>query len=265
MAIDRLRRLETFARAGWFARGVVYALLAYLAFATSARDEGTLGVLRHVQTMPAGGVLLPLLAIGLCFYGIYRLHCALFDGEGKGSDAKGVAIRIGYAGSALAHFAFAWLALKLLSGRSQQDGETEQGMARFVLDLPYGGTLLGLLGAAFLLAALHELRKAWNASFMSGIDPRAPAWVKPVGQAGTAARALVFLVVGYSLVRAAWMAQASEVKGLDDALTALRGEPLVYGLVILGLLLFGIFSFVEARWRRIGNEDLIARLKAAAR
>lgn len=263
--MDRLRRLETFARAGWFARGVVYLLLAYLAFATGTRDEGTVGVLRYVQTMPAGGILLTLLAVGLCFYGIYRLHCALFDGEGKGGDAKALAIRTGYAGSALAHLALAWLALKLLNGRSQEGGETEKGVARFILELPFGGTLLGILGAAFLLAALHQARKAWTASFMADIDPRAPSWVCPVGQAGTAARAVVFAIVGYSLLSAGWFAQAHHVKGLDDALSALRGQPLIYAFVILGLAMFGLLSLVETRWRRIRNEDVVARFKAAIR
>lgn len=263
--MNKLRQLETFARAGWFARGVVYTLLGYLAIATGSRNEGAVGVLQHVREMPAGKTLLVLLAIGLAFYGAYRLYGAGMDSEGHGHDPKGIAVRVGHSASGAAHFFLAWVALKILSGKASASGDTEESAARVILDLPLGGTLLGAVGLAFLAAAFHQVKKAWGAKFMASISPQAPNWVKPVGQAGIAARAAVFAIIGYSLIRAGWLANANEAKGLDGALSALRGEPLVYALVALGLFMFGIFSFVEARWRRIRNEDVVARLKAAAR
>ena len=72
--MNRLRRLETFARAGWLARGVVYCLLAYIALTSAgASDASPQGVFRSVRDMPGGSVLLILLAIGLALYGAYRL------------------------------------------------------------------------------------------------------------------------------------------------------------------------------------------------
>ena len=58
---------------------------------------------------------------------------------------------------------------------------------------------------------------------------------------------------------------AGEVKGMGDALVSLTDNPSLYLLVAAGLFLFGVHSFVEARWRRIRDEDVIARLTAAAR
>jgi len=264
--MNRLRRLETFARAGWLARGVVYCLLAYIALTSAgASDASPQGVFRSVRDMPGGSVLLIMLAIGLALYGAYRLYGAALDSEGKGDDAKGIAIRLGYAASGIAHFVLAWAAVRLASGNSDSGGGREKEAAGMLLDMPLGGTLLGAIGLGFLAAAVHQAVKAWTTEFMKGVAPQAPAWVVPVGRAGLAARAVVFAVIGYSLVRAGWFGTAGEVKGLGDALSALTEHAALYTLVAAGLFLFGVHSLVEARWRRIRDEDVVTRLRAAAR
>lgn len=263
--MNRLRRLETFARTGWFARGVVYCLLAYIAITGSgASDPSPQAVFRSIREMPAGTILLALLAIGLALYGAYRLYGAALDSEGKGDGAKGIAVRIAYAASGLAHFLLAWAALRLASGGGAGEGR-EKEAAGMLLDVPLGGALLGLVGAGFLAGAAYQAVKAWTTEFMRDLAPGAPAWAVPVGRAGLAARAVVFAVIGYSLVRAGWFDAAGEVKGMGDALVSLTDNPSLYLLVAAGLFLFGVHSFVEARWRRIRDEDVIARLTAAAR
>lgn len=265
--MNRLRRLETFARAGWCARGFVYCLLAYFALTGAGASDATpQGVFRSVREAAGGTFLLALLAIGLAFYGTYRLYGAALDSEGKGDSAKGIAVRIGYAASGVAHFILAWAAIRLASGDTAGgDGEREQAAAGMLLDLPLGGTILGAIGLCFLAAAVHQAIKAWTTEFMDGVAAQAPAWVVPVGRAGLAARAVVFAIIGASLVRAGWFGSAGEVKGLGDALSALTEHRGLYLLVAGGLFLFGVHSFVEARWRRIRDEDVVARLKAAAR
>jgi hypothetical protein len=263
--MNKLRRLETFARTGWFARGVVYCLLASIALSGSAAgDASPQAVFRSVRDMPAGTLLLALLAMGLALYGAYRLYGAARDSENRGDDAKGIAVRIGYAASGIAHFVLAWAALRLATGGGAEDGK-EKAAAGMLLDMPLGGVLLGLIGAGFLAAAAQQAIKAWTTEFIRDLDPAAPAWAVPVGRAGLAARAVVFAVIGVSLVRAGWFGAAGEVKGLGDALSALTENPLLYLLVAAGLFLFGVHSFVEARWRRLRDEDVIARIMSARR
>ncbi|MGV3730546.1 MAG: DUF1206 domain-containing protein [Sphingopyxis sp.] len=265
--MNRLRRLETFARAGWCARGVVYCQLAFFALTSANASEASpQGVFRAVKDMAGGPYLLGLLALGLALYGAYRLYGAALDSDGKGDEAKGIAIRIGYAASGITHFVLAWAAIRLASGgASGGNGEQEQAAAGMLLDMPLGGTLLGAIGLGFLAAAAHQATKAWTTEFMQGLAAEAPAWAVPVGRAGLAARAVVFAVIGVSLVRAGWFGSAGEVKGLGDALSALTEHAELYLLVAAGLFLFGVHSFVEAKWRRIRDEDVVARLKAAAR
>lgn len=263
--MNKLRRLETFARTGWFARGVVYCLLAWIAVTgSSATDASPQAVFRSVRDMPFGTMLLVLLAIGLALYGAYRLYGAALDSEHKGRDAKGVAVRVGYAASGIAHFILAWAALRLASGGGAEAGR-EKEAAGMLLDLPLGGLLLGLVGSAFLAAAIHQAVKAWTTEFAKDLDAGAPSWAVPVGRVGLAARAVVFAVIGLSLVRAGWFGTAGEVKGLGDALSSLADNPTLYLLVAAGLFLFGVHSFVEARWRRLRDEDMIARIMSARR
>lgn len=263
--MDRLRRLETFARTGWFARGVVYCLLAWIALTGSSADDASpQAVFRSVLDMPAGSILLALLAMGLALYGAYRLYGAALDSENNGTGTKGVAVRVGYAASGIAHFILAWAALRLASGGGAEEGR-EKEAAAMLLDLPLGGLLLGLVGAAFLAAAVQQAVKAWTSEFAKDLDAAAPAWAVPVGRAGLAARAGVFAVIGASLIRGGWFGTAGEVKGLGDALSALTDNPPLYLLVAAGLFLFGVHGFVEARWRRLRDEDMIARIMASRR
>ena len=265
--IDKARQLETFARAGWFARGVVYCLLGYLAIVgTGSSDASPQGVLRSVQDMPAGAWLLGLLALGLAFYGVYRLYGAALDTENKGDDAKGAAIRMGYAASGLAHLFLAYAAIRLATGQAVGgDGETEQRAAGMMLDIPLGETIVGLLGLAFLAAAAQQLAKAWTTEFMQDMAAGAPPWVVHVGRAGLVARAVVFAIIGSSLISAGWFGAAGKVKGVGDALFSLAGHPELYFLVAAGLLMFGIHGIIDAKWRRVRSEDVVSVLKARTR
>jgi type IV secretory pathway VirB2 component (pilin) len=64
----------------------------------------------------------------------------------------------------------------------------------------------------------------------------------------------VFITVGVFLIVAAAEAKPGEAKGLDSSLRALTETPLgpwLLALVALGLIIFGLFSCCETRWRRV--------------
>ena len=79
-------------------------------------------------------------------------------------------------------------------------------------------------------------------------------WITVIGTIGHVARAIVFGLVGWFLLKAAYEYDANEAVGLDGALTKiLRAEygPWLLGLVAAGLIAFGVYSLSEARYRRI--------------
>jgi hypothetical protein len=75
-----------------------------------------------------------------------------------------------------------------------------------------------------------------------------------VGVVGHMARGVVFGLMGFFLVRAAWQYDPKEAVGLDGALAELLrqdyGDTLL-GLVASGLLAYGLYCFVEARYREV--------------
>ena len=62
---------------------------------------------------------------------------------------------------------------------------------------------------------------------------------------------MVFAVIGWSVVKSAWFVKAEGVRGLGGAIAALREMGWLYTLVAVGLILFGIFSLISARYRTI--------------
>ena len=256
--------MEAMTRIGFAARGIMYVLIGYLALRSGrAKDEGA--ALQFLNG-GSGKLLLAAMAFGFLGYGIWRLSEALVDTEGHGSDAKGVAVRTGGAASGIIHLALSFTAAKLAWGeRGGGAGEGAQVGAESALDLPGGQIVLGLVAAALIVTGLYQLVKAVRAGFLRHLDGQAArqTWIVWMGRLGYAARALIFLITGWFFWRAASEDDASEAGGLQEALASL--PDMLEFATAAGLLLFGLFSLVEARFRRINDPHVLDRLKAAAR
>ncbi|MGE5953177.1 MAG: DUF1206 domain-containing protein, partial [Qipengyuania vulgaris] len=84
----------------------------------------------------------------------------------------------------------------------------------------------------------------------------APSATRWLGGAGYIARGVVYTVIGWSLFKAGFMSSgASQVKTLGDAVASLAGEGFIFTLTAIGLMLFGLFSLVLARYRIIPELD----------
>jgi hypothetical protein len=98
------------------------------------------------------------------------------------------------------------------------------------------------------------LRKYHDKLRLGQMGPRTRRLVDVTGVAGGAARGLVFAVAGVFAVRAAIDYEPDKAKGLDDTLRTFADTPLGPWLLVCvaaGLVLFGVFSFAMARWRRV--------------
>jgi len=254
MAIDKSQKFITLVRLGYAARGLTYILLGVLALGTSGKAiEGAKGVFDYLQEMPLGTPLLWVVALGLLAYGLFKMMSGAANVQRRDSDAMGIAKRLGDLGSGVAHFFLAYAAYKFATGQKDSAAGTDgaQAMAGPVLNLSLGPVVIGLLGLGLIAAAAMQARRAATGDFMRHIASRAPKSIEAIGRAGHAARAVVFAVIGWSLVQGAWLSSESKVKGLGEALLALRDTGLLYTLVAIGLLLFGAFSLVTARYRII--------------
>ena len=84
--------------------------------------------------------------------------------------------------------------------------------------------------------------------------------MRPAGQIGYAARALVIAMVGYFIVQAGL--HGERLRSFGDALAMLRdGQDTLFKLIAGGLILFGLVSLVMAKYRRVADDDVVDRVK----
>lgn len=253
------------ARFGYAAKGVVYitigVLAAYAALTTGGRTTDSRGALEEILFQPYGKYLLGAIAIGLAGYALWRFVQAVKDTENKGSGAKGIAFRIGYAVIAVIYAGLAFSAVQLIlgsGGESKGDTASREWTAT-LLAQPFGQWLVGAVGAGFVAAAISHFYKAYSAKFreklMTGqMSAKAQTFALRSGQLGLTARGVVFGLIGAFLIQAALHSNAGEARGLGGALTVLGQQ--IYGQILLALVAFGLVAYgfymlVLARYRRI--------------
>ncbi|MGH3148565.1 MAG: DUF1206 domain-containing protein, partial [Rubrobacter sp.] len=254
--------VEKLARLGYVAKGVVYAVIGFLALreALGAGGKATdpSGAIQAVGTQPFGGVMLALLAAGLACYALWKVVQGVMDPDDKGSDAHGILRRVCYVGSGALHGILAYTAAQSIFGAedSSEDAATASAMA---YQPPLGQILVGLVGLVVIGVGLYQLHAAYEAKFRDDLrlDRMSEAelsWVIRAGRAGTAARALAIGAAGAFLILAAYQSDPSETRGLGAALEALQQQPLgsyMLGTIAVGFLVYGVFMFAIAHYRRI--------------
>lgn len=264
--VDKSEKFSWLVRVGYFSRAILYTVVGLIALTSAGRiAEGTAGIFKAIEEFPAGTAILWIMVFGLFGYALFRFCSPIFDIENEGADAKGWGKRIGHAGSAIGHLALAWSAFKFATDNNSGGGGAQEA-ASGVLGVEFGGILLGLLGLTFFIAAFNQGKKGVTGSFMNRISPQAPDFTRMIGGAGYVARAVVFVIIGWSLVGAGVMSQGSDqVKTIGDAVASLADDGIWFTLVAIGLLLFGLFSFILARYRiipELSSESKVPKFRA---
>lgn len=261
--MESIARFETLTRIGFAARGLTYILIGWLAI-EAGRATGASGALASLAEGP-GRLVLWLVAIGLLAYGAWKIIEAAFDIEGAGGGAKGAAVRTGHVISGVVHLFLALTALDLAMGTPSSgggDGEDARAATSWLLDLPAGALLVRLVAVALIAAGAYQVVQAVQLRFLKHLEARAAtqAWVKWVGRLGYLARGVVFVLVGMMFWRAGTSESAGAAGGTGEALASLSGTTQL--VVAAGLAMFGIFSLVQAVYRRIADPQVVQRLTA---
>jgi hypothetical protein len=240
---------EVVTRLGFAARGLMYGAIGWLAI-VSGRTEDAKGIIGYLEHK-AGAVLVAIMAAGFFSYAAWRFLEAWLDTEDHGRDAKGVAVRLGGAGSGLIHLGLGVAAILAAFHARRGSGDGPESGAAMALSLPGGEWLLYLAAAVAAGAGIQQFRKAWLMKFLRHFkaDAAKRAWIGWLGRIGYAARGCVFLIVGWLLLGAARTHSAGVAGGIDDAIGSL--PRLIQLAVAAGVLLFGLFSLTEAAYRRV--------------
>ena len=115
-------------------------------------------------------------------------------------------------------------------------------------------------GLFWLAAGAGQLMTAYVAHFtrdlktgsMSAQEVKTATWM---GRIGFAARGIVFALIGVIILQTAFAVGASQSPGIDGALAVLARGPfgaIMLGAVAIGLIVFGAYSAMCAKWNKIG-------------
>jgi hypothetical protein len=239
------------ARAGIVARGVMWLVVGLLAgnVALGGHDQADKnGALETLKQQPFGKLLLVVLALAFLAHAAFRVL------EGSvGEDELGK--RVWQFSRAVIYLFLAGSTVKLLvSGAGKENAAKPTAT---VMGWPGGRWIVGAVGAAIIVTGIVMAVRGFRQDFTDKLDMpggRMRDVVKKVGFAGLAGRGLVYALVGGFLVEAAVRFDPHKAKGLDASLKTLARQP--YGAVLLwiavaALLSFAIWSFLEARYRKV--------------
>ncbi len=254
--------VRVMARFGYVAKGVVYATIGLLAMLEAlgmgGRTASPDGAMQSIGSRPLGGFLLVLLSAGLAGYALWKVVQGVMDPDDRGSDAHGAIRRVAYVGSGAIHGLLAYTAAQSVFG-AEDTSEDAMAASAMAYQPPVGRILVTVVGIAVIGVGLYQLYAAYGAKFrgelaLGRMGEARDMWTTLLGRIGTAARALAIGAAGAFLVLAAYQSDPQETRGLGGALETIQQQPLgsyMLGVIAAGLVLYGLFMFLVARYRYI--------------
>ncbi|MGY5311689.1 DUF1206 domain-containing protein [Nocardia gipuzkoensis] len=247
------------ARFGFIARGIAYIVIGILAFmlavGTAQHEPNAGGALAALAGKPLGYLLLWILALGFAALAAWRLAQAATVPAGSPNELRLRALALGlfYA------VAFFVVLRFVVDGRSPQPSDAvARDVTARVLGWDGGQVVVLLIGLAILalgvlitlrglrLAFVDDLRMGW----MTQASRESVIWL---GRFGYLARGVIVVGIGLATVVAAADYDPANAKGVDAVLHDFADSALGPWLLIvvsLGLMAFGVLSFLQARYRR---------------
>jgi len=246
---------EALARFGFFARGFVYVLVggvaARVAILQHGRANGPADALARTLTGWGGRLVLAVVAAGLVAFVFFRAAQCV--------RTRRRFAQIGYVGSAFGNLFLAIAAVRIffhVRAGGDAAGLREAG-ARLVSEawgrgaLELGGAIAVVVGGVEMARALLDKLPA---DFTSAIMARErKRWTSALARGGVFAHGVVLAVAGVSICRAGFEANPRALSGTEAALRTIKradAGPVLFALVAVGLLAYGLSHLVLAAHRR---------------
>jgi Domain of Unknown Function (DUF1206) len=258
------------ARTGLVAKGLSFGIVGFLAAKLAVGHGGEVtsreGALQTIAHHSYGKFLLILLACGFAAYALWRFVQAFAErddpGDGATGDLKKWGKRAGYVGRGLIYGGLAYSSVKILLGAAQKSqNQRAHKTAAQILSWPAGTWIVGAIGVLIIGAGLWNLYRGLSGSFedrwrTGQMSHTARTWGVRVGVLGHLARAVVFSLIGIFVVKAALDYNPRDAIGIDGALQKLAHAsygPYLLGVTAAGLVCYGLFCLVDARYRDVST------------
>lgn len=258
--------VKRLARFGLAAKGAVYllsGLLALLAALSIGRHSGSAadksGVFSFIYQQPMGKVLLAAIAVGLLCYAAWRLMQGIKDTEHKGNDLKGLARRGSYIFRGLLYCSIAFYAAKVALYHAVSHGDSNEKLARQLIDKPFGQVLTGIVAVIMFISGFVQLANAFSGRYKKHVQHaqykgRIASLLIHAGRLGYTARGIVWFIIGWLFLKAAIQASPGQAGGSADVFQWLQSwqyGDILLAIVAAGLVCYGIFMFLRARYQPI--------------
>ncbi len=248
---------------GLIAKGFVYVLLGVLAFMAAFHiggqqnaDADKAGVLQFLNDSFAGEWLIPILAVGLLCYSLWRFIGAAKFAKGENKKWKEIAR---YILSGIVYLSVAISAFRIGANQSRREEDSQQEFASELLSKPFGEWLLGI--AALIIAAIgvYQIYYALSEKYKRHVQKmslhtKASSLMLTAGKTGYLARGGVWLIIAFLMLQAAFAASSAKAGDTGKAFDAIEGSPIgpfLPAALGVGLIAYGLFNFVRARYEKL--------------
>jgi hypothetical protein len=256
--------IEPLARLGYASKAFIYATIGLLAAAAALQRGGTVtdtrGALRVILSHPLGNTVLFILAIGLLGYAVWRVLYAILDPQRR-TGFKGLVIRLGYLIRGLIYGGLGVEAFRLARGLRASHGTdtTVRLWTAKLMALPMGEWLVGIIGAITAAYGVSEIIDAVRGSDehhkdLSSLEPGRRRTLTRICRFGVASRALIIVVLGVLLVRAAMLHDPGTATGVRGSILNLAGAgpgTWLLGFTAIGLIAYAVDQALHARYGQI--------------
>lgn len=257
--------IKKVARTGFVAKGVVYAITGILtfmaAFNMGGQKAGRLQVLQFLDKQTFGNILLILMGIGLACYATWRFIQSISDPEHIGDDTKGKAKRTAFFLSGLLYLGLAVMAvLRVINaGGGGGSGGAQSAQQSSWLASETGLIIIGIVGAGIAIAGIFQFIKAYKNDYykkfdlMSLSEEKRRESIKKTAKIGLSARGVIFLIIGFFALKAAFNSNPSKIKSTTEVFSFIQESSYgawLLGVVAAGLVAYAIYMFLMAKYRK---------------
>lgn len=256
--------LKKIARIGYVAKGSVYGLTGILtflaAFNLGAEKTDQLKVLAFLEEQTFGNILLGILGAGLFCYSFWRFIQAISDPESIGTDKKAKVKRTAFFISGCIYFGLAAISFyRIFSSGNISSGSGNSIEQSSWLSSNIGLIVLAAAGLAFVGTGIYQFVRIYKKDFVEKFqlkqmkDEKKRKLIKNSAYLGMSSRGIIFLIIGYFALRAAFTANTSEIKTTMEAFSFLEESnhgPWLLGIVAAGLVAYAVYMFLMARYRQ---------------
>lgn len=227
----------------------------------SASKSDKNGAIQYILEMSGGKIILLLVSIGLLAYCCWRFVQTFWDTENKGTKPKGIGKRLTYFFSGLTYLSLCFLILKAVKAGSAKSGGSSNSQMQRLLDSSIGIWVMAAIGIAFAAIGIYQIWYGTSEKYRKHVDVqalsrKASTSLLRAGKVGYISRGIVWLIIAFLSLKAAFNQNTSETGNTGSALSFVQDGP--YGTYLLavlaiGLICYGVMNFIRSAFEKIGR------------